>query len=90
MNHWVTQRFRQCFGRLPPRVKSRARTAFKRLQSSETVPGLRLKRINARLPVVSVRISRDYRALAYQEGDALIWFWIGNHSDYEQTIATLR
>jgi hypothetical protein len=37
-------------------------------------------------PVFSVRIGLHYRALAVQEGEDLIWFWIGSHSDFDDLI----
>jgi hypothetical protein len=30
-----------------------------------------------------------YRALAVKEGDAIIWFWIGSHAEYEKLLAQL-
>jgi len=34
----------------------------------------------------SVRINLRYRALAKERVEGLIWFWIGNHRDYEQLL----
>ncbi|MFA7370228.1 MAG: hypothetical protein WC334_11335 [Kiritimatiellales bacterium] len=34
----------------------------------------------------SVRVGRRYRALAVQEEDTLIWFWIGTHAEYDRLI----
>jgi len=28
-----------------------------------------------------------YRALATEEGDDFIWFWIGNHDEYNRLIS---
>jgi len=33
--------------------------------------------------VYSARISLGYRALAVRDGDMWVWFWIGNHGDYD-------
>jgi hypothetical protein len=27
-----------------------------------------------------------YRALAIEDGDAFVWFWIGTHAEYDQLI----
>jgi len=35
----------------------------------------------------SVRISTDYRALGFRDGDVIVWFWIGSHADYDDLIA---
>lgn len=35
----------------------------------------------------SVRVSKDYRALARRKGGEVFWFWIGPHDEYEELIA---
>jgi hypothetical protein len=32
-------------------------------------------------------VTRTYRALARRSGDLVVWFWIGNHDDYEKLIS---
>jgi hypothetical protein len=44
---------------------------------------LHLKKVNQ---LWSVRVGRRYRALAVQEEEALIWFWIGTHAEYDRLI----
>jgi hypothetical protein len=34
----------------------------------------------------SIRIGMHHRAIAAQTKDILIWFWIGNHADYERIL----
>jgi hypothetical protein len=36
--------------------------------------------------VWSVRVGRQYRALAIEGGDRFQWFWIGTHSEYDRLI----
>jgi len=48
-------------------------------------PFLRFKEIADGL--WSARITRDYRTLARRKGDLVVWFWIGNHEDYDRLIA---
>ena len=36
----------------------------------------------------SVRIGIHYRALAVEAEDGLLWFWIGNHTEYDKLIKT--
>ena len=43
-------------------------------------------------PIFSVRITRDYRALAIWNVDGdedLVWFWIGSHSEYDRLLRQL-
>jgi hypothetical protein len=50
-------------------------------------PGLRFKRIPGSDRLVSVRISRDYRAVGARESpDEIIWFWAGRHKEYEKLL----
>ena len=30
-----------------------------------------------------VSITRDYRAVAYSDGDTYVWFWVGKHGDFD-------
>ena len=34
----------------------------------------------------SVRVGLNHRALAVEDEDGLIWFWIGRHSEYDRLI----
>jgi hypothetical protein len=52
-------------------------------------PGLRFKQVHPTEPIYSVRISRNYRALGVREDDAMIWFWIGSHADYDDLISRM-
>jgi hypothetical protein len=35
----------------------------------------------------AVRVTKNYRALGFDEGDGILWFWIGNHQEYDQIIS---
>lgn len=35
----------------------------------------------------SVRVGLHYRALAVEDEEGLVWFWIGHHSEYDDLIA---
>ncbi len=41
------------------------------------------------MPIYSVRIGLDYRALGVREGDDIVWFWIGSHADYDRLVSQL-
>ena len=38
----------------------------------------------------SARIGIHYRAVAVQDGDDFVWFWIGHHSEYDRLIGSRR
>mgnify|MGYP006310408741 CR=1 FL=1 len=46
-------------------------------------PSLKLKKVSE---FWSVRIGIKYRALAVEIKEGLIWFWIGNHHDYDKML----
>jgi hypothetical protein len=33
-----------------------------------------------------VRVGIAYHALGVEDGGTIVWFWIGNHDEYEQLI----
>jgi hypothetical protein len=52
-------------------------------------PSLRFKKVHVKLPIYSVRIDIDWRAVGVLEGDTVVWFWIGPHAEYEQLLRVL-
>ena len=51
--------------------------------------GLRFKKVHRTEPVYSVRVSQGYRAVGVLQMDAIIWFWIGSHADYDRLLSQL-
>ncbi len=83
-------RFRRDFARLPADVQARAREAYARFAENPLHPGLRFKRLNADLPLWSVRVSDSYRAVGVRAADdAIVWFFIGTHENYERLLRSL-
>jgi hypothetical protein len=74
---------------LPEPVKNRGREAYRRFAENPDHPGLRFKRVHPTEPIYSVRITRGYRALGVREDDAIVWFWIGSHAEYDDLIFRL-
>jgi hypothetical protein len=50
---------------------------------------LRFKKVHFSLPIYSVRIDLDWRAVGVLAGDEVVWFWIGSHADYERLLRQL-
>ena len=46
-------------------------------------PSLHLKKIGK---FWSVCVGIQYRAPGVRDDEAMVWFWIGNHSEYDQLI----
>jgi len=83
MKSITTLQFWKLYNELPEDVKSRADSAYELWQINPHAHGLYFKRVGKKRPVYSVRIGSGYRALGVLQGDAVIWFWIGSHDEYE-------
>jgi hypothetical protein len=82
----VTEDFVACFRRLPNEIKDVARKNYRLWRENPHHPSLQFKRVNKKEPIYSVRIGIGFRALGLSEGDAITWFWIGSHAEYDQMI----
>lgn len=71
---------------LPPKIKSRAKLAYRLWRRNPRHPSLRFKKTG---DVWSIRIGEGYRALALLQGDVFYWFWIGTHDEYLRLIGSL-
>jgi hypothetical protein len=47
---------------------------------------LHFKKLEGEDNIYSVRIGLDYRALAVMKKDGIVWYWIGNHSEYDRLV----
>lgn len=77
------------FRQLPDPVKAQARRSYRLWKENRQHPSLHFKRAHTKDPVYSVRISRGYRALGLLEGETIAWFWVGSHTDYDETLTRL-
>jgi hypothetical protein len=85
----TTARFRAAFDALPEDVKRRARAAFGVWRENPAHPSLRFKQVHATEAIYSVRVGLGWRAIGLREGDAMVWFWIGSHAEYDRLIERL-
>lgn len=89
MQSETVEQFWKRYWTLPPEIRRRARQAYQLWRADPSHPGLFFKRVRDDLPLYSVRIGSSYRALGVLKGDTVVWFWIGNHEDYERLIRSL-
>jgi len=85
----TTKRFRKCFARLPVSIQRQARKSYQLFKENPQHPSLRFKPVHNTQPIYSVRVNREYRALSVKSDDTLIWFWIGDHEDYDELLKRL-
>jgi hypothetical protein len=85
----TTARFRTAFSELPRQIQRQAREAYRLFRTNPNHPGLRFRRVHPTEPIYSARITLHYRALGVQEGEAIVWFWIGSHAEYDDLLSRL-
>ena len=76
-----------CFRKLPSRIQRLARKSYRLWREDPTHPGLQFKLVGKRKPVYAIRVGIGWRALGMKIDDAIVWFWIGSHADYEKLIS---
>ncbi len=71
---------------LPLQIRQSAREAYKFFNLNPNHPSLQFKKVHKTRPIYSVRINVNYRALGEIDGNDIIWFWIGPHTEYEKLL----
>ncbi len=89
MESSVTRQFRAQLAALPARIQRKARAAFRLWLQDTRHPSLHFKCVNDNAGVYSVRIDRDWRAVAVVSEGRAVWFWIGSHADYDKLLSRL-
>lgn len=86
MKSFLTDDFLSCFARLPIRIQAQARKNYRLWKETPHHSSLDFKRVGTRSAVYSVRVGIGWRALGLQEEDAITWFWIGSHAEYDRLL----
>ncbi len=89
MKSQTTEGFRREFAKLPKAIQERARAAYRQFRVNPRHKSLQFKKMHCTRPVYSARVNDDYRVLGVVEGDAIGWFWIGKHEEYERMLKSL-
>src|SRR5881392_3320045 len=71
------------YRQLPDEVRELADKNFALLKQDPHHPSLRLKKVGR---FWSARVGLNYRVLAHERREGLVWFWIGNHAEYDQLL----
>lgn len=79
-----TTEFWRLYHQLPAQIRTAAQNAFKKFSENPAHPSLRLERLKFDDRAWSVRVTRNYRAVARRYGDDWLWFWIGSHEEFDQ------
>ncbi|MGI9559153.1 MAG: hypothetical protein ACR2NQ_05795 [Thermodesulfobacteriota bacterium] len=81
--HRATKDLWDCLAKFPKSVQESAKKSLDLLNENPKYPSLRFKKVGG---LWSIRLSGGYRALAVECNGVFIWFWAGNHDEYEKTI----
>ena len=84
MKHETLSSFWREYKQLDEPVRRAASKAYRLWVENPFHPSLRFKCIDKNDRTWSVRINKNYRALAFEEDGTFVWFWIGSHDDYER------
>ena len=84
MTHRATPRFWSCYRRLPEEIQQLADRDYELLCQDSRHPSLHFKKVGAEL--WSVRVGLHYRALAAEDGEDILWVWIGTHAEYDRLV----
>jgi hypothetical protein len=87
VRHRTTPKFWQAYEQLPEDVQRLADENFALLKADPRHPSLHFKKVGR---LWSARVGLHCRALAIEDGPDMVWFWIGQHGEYEHIIAGRR
>lgn len=87
MKSYLTRGFRRRFSELPAEVQDRGRQAYRLFCANPRHPSLQFKQVHASQPIMSVRIGLGHRAVGVRRGDAIYWYWVGSHADYDRLLS---
>ncbi len=82
----ATLKFWKCYEALPVDIRKKAKDTYRLFRKDPWYPSLHFKRVHSTLPVYSVRITKDYRAVGILKDEKIVWFWVGSHSSYEKLL----
>ena len=83
LKHFANPSFWQHHRQLPVEIQRLADKNFELLKRDPRHPSLRLKRVGL---FWSVRVGLDFRAVAKERPEGLVWIWIGRHDEYADFI----
>jgi len=75
----VTRNFWRLLSKLPPEIRRSSRKAYVLWREAS----LHFKKLRDFSNVYSIRINESRRALCILEDGCFLWYWIGNHSEYD-------
>lgn len=83
MKHFAAPSFWSNYRQLPISIQEIADKNFALLKTNPQHPSLHFKKVGR---YWSARVGISYRALGVEVAGGILWFWVGNHSEYDKMI----
>jgi hypothetical protein len=83
LKHFASPSFWSCNQQLPTAIRETADKNFALLKNDTQHPSLHFKKVGK---YWSARVGLSYRTLGMDVNGGVLWFWIGNHADYDKLI----
>jgi hypothetical protein len=86
MESFVVKNFWRLYHGLPVAIQKIAKEKFLLWQKEPFHPSLQFKLVSQKKNIWSARINDSYRALGIRDKEQIVWYWIGNHDEYERRL----
>jgi len=83
LRHFAAPSFWACYRTLPQSVRDLADKNYELLKANLHTSLCISRKLENTAPF---RVGLQYRALAVETDDDLLWFWIGSHSEYDKLV----
>lgn len=83
MKYRATPDFWYYYRNLPHNIQETANRCYELLKQNPQHPSLHLKKVGR---FWSVRVGLHYRAVAVEQDNDIVWFWIGSHAEYDKLL----
>ena len=89
MNSFLTPPFFPLYRVLPAHIRRQARQSYALFRHDPHHPSLRFRQVHPTRPIFSARVGMNYRVVGTRDGNDILWFWIGTHTEYDHLLSQL-
>lgn len=83
----INSKWKRLYKKLPTEIRQIAKNKYKQFKDNPFHASLHFKRIHSNKAIFSARITSNHRTIGILNDDnAIIWFWIGSHDEYERIL----
>lgn len=83
-NSYLTPKFKKLFDRLPHDAKAKVTSNYKQWRADPS--SVDFRPLKGKPDIWRVSIGLYWRALGRDEGDSIVWYWVGSHNDYDKLV----